>query len=274
MKKILISDFTIQEVPHGGSEWVNQVLIEKFNLDFQYSQNINSFDLNNFYIISNISLMNPELIRQIPNLNYIIIENDYKICPSRHPWRYPDSIIPQSDRINYDLYKNAKAVFVQTTDHLNVYLKNNVEANFINLNCSIWSDSDLEMLENLLKKHKEKNGKYAIYYTNNWIKNTQGNLKYCSENKLPFSIIKETNNRIEFLENLAKCEGIVFYPLARETFCRLVVESKCLGLNVITSKNYGASLENWFEELDGLELLKFLKTKTIENINKIKTYIK
>jgi hypothetical protein len=28
MKKILISDFTINEVPHGGSEWVNQVLIE------------------------------------------------------------------------------------------------------------------------------------------------------------------------------------------------------------------------------------------------------
>ena len=78
MKKILISDFTIKEVPHGGSEWVNQVLIEKFNLDFEYSQNVNTFDLNNFYIISNISLMKPDLVRQIPNLNYIIIENDYK----------------------------------------------------------------------------------------------------------------------------------------------------------------------------------------------------
>ena len=34
MKKILISDFKINELPHGGSEWVNQVLIEKFDLDF------------------------------------------------------------------------------------------------------------------------------------------------------------------------------------------------------------------------------------------------
>ena len=59
MKKILISDFTINEIPHGGSEWVNQVLIEKLNLDFEYSQNIKSFDKNNFYIISNISLMKP-----------------------------------------------------------------------------------------------------------------------------------------------------------------------------------------------------------------------
>jgi len=148
MKKILISDFTIKEVPHGGSEWVNQVLIDKFNLDFQYSNQVTSFDYNNLYIISNISLMNPNLVSQIPNLNYIIIENDYKICPSRHPWRYPDNIIPNEDRINYSLYKNAKAVFVQTTDHMNVYLKNDVVANFINLNSSIWSDNDLELFHN------------------------------------------------------------------------------------------------------------------------------
>lgn len=273
MRNILISDFTIKEVPHGGSEWVNQVLIDKFNLDFEYSQKVTSFDPNNFYIVSNISLMNPNLVRQIPNLNYIIIENDYKICHSRHPWRYPDNIIPKEERINYDLYKNAKAVFVQTTDHMNVYLKNDVSANFINFGSSIWSDNDLKTLLDLFEKNKTKNGKYGVYYTNNWIKNTQGNLKYCSENKLPVSIIKETKNRIEFLENMSKCEGIVFYPLARETFCRLVVEAKCLGLNVLTSKNYGASLEPWFDEMSGIDLINYLKIKTEENIDKIKPYI-
>ena len=55
MRKILISDFTTKEVPHGGSEWVNQVLIEKFGLEFQYSQAVTSFDKENFYVISNIS---------------------------------------------------------------------------------------------------------------------------------------------------------------------------------------------------------------------------
>jgi hypothetical protein len=273
MRKILISDFTIKEVPHGGSEWVNQVLIDNLNLDFEYSNRVSRLDGNNFYIISNISLMNPSLVRQIPNLNYIILENDYKICHSRHPWRYPDNIVPLSDRINYDLYNNAKAVFVQTTDHMNIFLKNDVKANFINLECSIWSDNDIQLLKDLSEKNKIKNGKYGIYYTNNWIKNTQGNLKYCSENKLPFSIIKESNNRVEFLESMSKCEGIVFYPLARETFCRLVVEAKCMNLKVITSKNYGASLEPWFDELSGLNLIDFLNDKTKENINKIKKYI-
>ena len=63
-------------------------------------QGVKLLDLNSFYIISNISLMRPDLVRQISNLNYIIIENDYKICSSRHPWRYPENIIPISDRIN------------------------------------------------------------------------------------------------------------------------------------------------------------------------------
>ena len=56
MRKILISDFTTKEAPHGGSEWVNQVLIDKFNLEFQYSNQVNSFDYDAMYVISNISL--------------------------------------------------------------------------------------------------------------------------------------------------------------------------------------------------------------------------
>ena len=98
-------------------------------------------------------------------------------------------------------------------------------------------------------------------------------MKYCSENKLPVSIIKETKNRIEFLSNLAKCKGLVFYPIARETFCRLVVEAKCMGLEVITSKNYGASLESWFEELSGKDLINYLRNKTNMNLLKISEFL-
>ena len=71
MKNIMVSDFTIKEVPHGGSEWVNQVVIDKYDLDFEYSNRVTSFNPENFYIISNISLMRPNLIPQI--LNVIIL---------------------------------------------------------------------------------------------------------------------------------------------------------------------------------------------------------
>jgi hypothetical protein len=273
MKTILVSDFTIKEVAHGGSEWVNQVLLEKLDIEFQYSREIKQFDPNNFYIISNISQMNESLVRQIPSLNYIIFEHDYKICDSRHPWRYENSIIPVELRRNYDLYENAKAVFVQTTDHMNVYLSNDVKANFVNLETSIWGDSDLDLLSSLLEKHPKKTNQYGIYVTNNWIKNTEGNIKNCLQRRLLPKLINESRDRVEFLEQFAKCKGMVFYPLARETFCRLVVEAKCMGLKVLTSKNYGASLEPWFDKLNGVDLINFLREKTKENLIKIKSYV-
>lgn len=272
MKKVLISDFTTKEVSHGGSEWVNQVLIDKFNLDFEYSSQVTNLDKNIFYIISNISLMRSELVREISSMNYIIIENDYKICNSRHPWVYKDSIVPINERTNYDIYKNAKAVFVQTTDHLNVYKANKVEGNFINLACSIWAETDLNLLKNFLDKKTFKNKKNAIYYTNNWIKNSEGALKYCKDNNLDFELIENQPNREDFLDKLSNCSNLVFLPIARETFCRLVVEAKCMGMDVITTRNYGASLEHWFD-MKGDDLLKFLKIKTAKNLQYIETYI-
>jgi hypothetical protein len=272
MRKIVISDFTTKEVPHGGSEWVNDVLIEKFGLEFQYSQQVTSFDQNAFYIISNISLMNPNLVRQIPKLNYVIMEHDYKICQSRHPWRWPDSIIPVNERINYDLYENAKAVFVQTNDHQRIYKINNVKANFVNLHTSIWGKKDLELLELILKQTLEKNGKCGIYDTTNWIKNTQGNINYCIQNNLEFELIKNQEKREDFLNKLAQFSTLVFFPIARETFCRLVVEAKCLGLEVITTRNYGASLEGYFD-MKGQELIDLLQIQTEENLKKISNFI-
>lgn len=273
MRKILISDFTIKEVPHGGSEWVNQVLIDKFDLEFEYSQGVTSFDKNNFYIISNISLMNPHLVNEILGLNYIIIENDYKICQSRHPWVWQDSIIPQNERINYKLYENAKAVFVQTNDHLSVYRANDVKGNFVNLHSSIWAETDLQLLETLLEKNKTKNGKHGIYHTDNFIKNTAGTVKYCEDNNLEYTLIPNMVEREDFLQMLAECSKLVFLPIARETFCRLVVEAKCLGLEVMTTKNYGASKEGWFDSFAGQELIDFLRNSTESNLNKIKKYI-
>ena len=73
-------------------------------------------------------------------------------------------------------------------------------------------------------------------------------------------MIYNQERREDFISKLAQCSHLVFFPLARETFCRLVVEAKCLGLNVITTKNYGASLEGYFE-MSGQELIDFLSNK-------------
>ena len=74
MANILISDFSYQEMPHGGSEVGNQMLIEHFNLEFIKSRNVKGFSKDDFYVISNISLMDKNLVKQIKDYNYIIFE--------------------------------------------------------------------------------------------------------------------------------------------------------------------------------------------------------
>ena len=148
-----------------------------------------------------------------------------------------------------------------------------MEGNFINLHSSIWSESDLNMLTELLTLNESKNKKQAIYSTNNFIKNTNGNIKYCVEKNIEYELIPNMENRRDFLQKLSECQGLVFYPIARETFCRLVVEAKCLGLEVTTSKNYGASKEEWFDELSGKDMIEFLRKQTENNLTKISEYI-
>jgi hypothetical protein len=53
----------------------------------------------------------------------------------------------------------------------------------------------------------------------------------------------------------------------------LVVEAKCLNLEVITTKNYGASLEGWFDAMSGQDLINFLRSQTEYNMEKISKFI-
>jgi hypothetical protein len=283
MANILISDFSFGQLASNGSAVGEKTLIDEFNLGFIKSNEVKGFNKDDFYIISNISLMNPQLVSQIKNYNYIIFECDYKIVNHRHPWRYPNDLIPLNHRQNYDLYENAKAVFVKSQDHFNVYKKNGVKGNFINMRTNIWSEDDLQLMEKLLDETPFKNGLHCVYNSNNWIKNTQATIKYCQDNKLPYGLIGDSPSREEFLRSMSKYSKFVFFPVARETYCRVVVEAKCLGLDVYTTyvgpssvnrdeNNYGVTLEDYFH-LKGKDMINYLRMGNKINIKKMKKFI-
>ena len=155
---------------------------------------------------------------------------------------------------------------------MNVFRLNEVRGNFINLRTNLWSHSDLDLLKDLHTENTLKNGLHCVYRTDNWIKNTKGSIDYCLRNNLSYGFIENTRHRSDFLSNLARFERLVFIPLARETYCRLVVEAKCLGLGVLTTSNYGAVLEPHFK-LKGVELIEHLRQSSDENIRLINTYL-
>jgi hypothetical protein len=50
------------------------------------------------------------------------------------------------------------------------------------------------------------------------------------------------------------------------------VEAKCMGVDVMTTRNYGASSEGYFEMI-GQELIDLLRMQTEENLMKISKYV-
>jgi hypothetical protein len=265
---VLIDDFPKGE---GGSEYVNNTVCNYFGIKKVESSIIKEFDPKYQYIVSNISLMPHTIVDKLSrHNNYVILEHDYKFISSRHPWMYKDSLVPASEIINLELYKNAKAVFVQSDDHLSVFKKNNILANFVNLKCSIWSDSELDRLLSYYKETKTKNYKACVVMSNNWIKNTQGNIKICEDLKLDFDMINPSHPEV-FLRDIAQYSTLVFFPIARESLCRLLVEARCMGLNTLTSNNSGAATASWYSK-SGRELIDFLRKQSKINLNTMKTY--
>lgn len=269
MKTIILSDFNINDSIAGGSELVDNTISKKLNIDIVKCKDWRPTK-ENFLIISNISTLHQSSIDYIKsNCSYIIVEHDYKIHWTRHPWRFKDCIIPHNERINYDLYKNAKAVFTQTDDHLQVFRDNQVEANFISLESSIWSDEELEKFQSL--QNNKKTHKFAVVDSDNWIKNKQGAEQFCKVNKIDYALIPKLPYN-DFIVKLSEHPVLAFFPIARETCCRLLVEAKCMSMNVVTSNNSGAFKSDWFNYY-GNNLINYLKINSDKNIRLIRQCI-
>mgnify|MGYP003626361828 FL=1 len=265
-----ICDFTLEE-SRGGAEFVDNTVIGYLGAEVvKSSELVPSKD--EFYVLSNTSLMKQENLDFIrDNCKYIILEHDYKIVQSRHPWRYSDNIVPESERINYGLYENAIATFVQSDDHRKVFKDNEVPGVFISLSCSIWSELELNTLEmRLLNRQGQvhRTHEYAVVESDNWIKNTKQAVELCESHKLDYKLIK-ANDYEPFLRGLSQYTTLVFLPLARETLCRLIVEARCLTMNVITNQNSGAWNADWYGKT-GMDLIKYLRTTSRASLNIIK----
>lgn len=265
-RSILLSDFTTDDPIAGGSEFVDRTVAQSLGLEIVRCRDWVP-NTNDKILVSNISTLPQSKLDTLKNrCNYSILEHDYKIHVTRHPWRFKDCLVPINERINYDLYRNANAVFTQTQDHLDVFQLNQVNANFVNLKCSIWSDKELSILN--LAYDYERDTKYAVIDSKNWIKGTEFAVKVCQDNKWDYDLISAPSWE-SFVSLLSGYSSLVFFPVARESCCRVLVEARCLGLNVITSPNSGAFKSDWFS-MRGSKLIEFLKKQSKINLDLIK----
>lgn len=266
---IFVADVFVDQIV-GGGELNNDELIKilrskGFNVTEKKSYEITfSFltaNTKSKFIISNFIFLAPQIKKHIQeNYDYIIYEHDHKYLTTRDPSVFKDYQAPDKEVINYDFYKNAKAVLCQSKLHAQVVRKNLKLDNIISVGGNLWTIETLNFLKKMNKKSKKD--KYSIWMSSNPIKNTEKTIMFCKHNKYDFDLVGNLPYR-EFLSRVTDNKNFVFFPQTLETLCRVAVECRMAGMSVITSNKIGAASEDWFS-LRGDDLIDEMTNKREE----------
>ena len=275
MKIILIADFFVEDGVLGGGELNNDefakiaasqgIEIKKIHSHVVTTNLINE-NIESKFVVANFLRMPEECKNLLTNkADYVIYEHDHKYLTTRNPADFEDFKAPKDKIVNYEFYKNAKAVFGQSKFHCDIIKKNLGFDNIYNLSGNIWSLESLEKIKEF--SAKEKNNVYSIMELNIPHKNTVDALKFYKYKQYPYELI-QSGVYYKFLEKLGSNKYFVFLPKTPETLSRIIVEARMMNVSVITNNLVGASFEPWFE-LKGNELIDIMLSKRNKITNNI-----
>ena len=93
----------------------------------------------------------------------------------------------------------------------------------------------------------EVQDRWAILDSDSWIKGTEDAVKYCEERNMNYVLLKDLSNE-QFLEELAKSKGLVFFPRDMDVGSRITTETKLLGGTPIVNDQVLHATEAWFNK--------------------------
>ena len=282
---IFISDLFYSDGCIGGAERCDDVLIEEL-FNKKYNDNklykftkINSNRLTNelleknknaTFFVSNFMLLAESAKRFLidNNVDYIIIEHDHKYVKSNDPSIYKHNLSNEEGLQNIEFYKNARVVLCQSSTHAEIMYKNLLLDNLVNLSGNLWSDNDIENLQNILNNslpNSEREITWGVLNSNNKNKGVLSTVEYCNRNNIEYQHIGDSSYS-KFLQQISNCKGIIFFPKWVESFNRFCVEARVLDCKLRINKKIGASSDGWLD-LKGQELLEKIKNEKIRILN-------
>jgi len=264
-KIIYISDYFVEHVL-GGAEINDSVLltevleanierVQSHMVDLKFLKN----NINNLFIISNFIYLSKDCKEYIQaNCKYIIYEHDHKYLISRNPGLFENFKAPSDEIVHLGFYTNALKVIAQSAFHKEIIEKNLNIKNVFSLGGNLWSKQSLELLEKL--SQKPKNNTCSIMNSNIAHKNTRDAIKFCKLKNIPYVLIQSASYE-EFLSLLSQNNQFAFFPKTPETFSRVTIEARMLGVKVFTNKLVGATYEPWFQSVKGHDLINLMHSK-------------
>tara|TARA_R110000824_G_scaffold386761_1_gene581779 strand:+ start:181 stop:1035 length:855 start_codon:yes stop_codon:yes gene_type:complete len=253
----------------GGAELTSDAIIQKcpFQVKTFYSHELTQEEIeknkNSFWIFGNTAQLPHRLfLYAAKNLNYSIIEYDYKFCKYRsiekHTFfeKFCDCEKQLVGKRTAIFYYNAKHIFWMAQKQRDIYLdKFKILKKCKNIVLSSVFDEDtLQKIKDL--DVSSKNNKWAIVGSQSWVKGTDKAIKYAKENNLEYEIIFNKPYD-EALDILSRSKGLMFFPPGADTCPRITIEAKLLNCKLILNDNVQHKDESWFN-LDKKKMIEYL----------------
>jgi len=258
---VFVSDMFVENFV-GGAELTSEALIESspFKVHKINSKNVSMETLESgyqkYWIFGNFSALDNKLIPTIvANVNYSILEYDYKFCKYRSVEKHLEIEQKECDcheqvygKLMSAFFYGAKSLWFMSERQQSIYFSRfpflNERENWVL--SSVFSEQFFVALKLLKEKQDNENRKgWLVVGSTSWIKGTNAGIEWCEKNEKDYKIIHGWPYE-KVLEEMNQAEGLVYLPLGGDTCPRIVIEAKLLGCKLELNDNVQHKDEEWF----------------------------
>jgi glycosyltransferase involved in cell wall biosynthesis len=270
---IFVADLFLESYA-GGAEMTSQAIIDAspFAIEALPSKDVTVELLeqgkDKYWIFGNFAAMDSNLIPTIvANMNYSILEYDYKYCKYRSPEKHQFSEMQpcscheeMSGKMVSAFYFGAKSLWWMSEGQQDLYEKlfpflQEKESTVLS---SVFDDDFFAQLKILRKKyeHAERKG-WIVLGSNSWIKGAQEAEGWCKDNEKEYEVLWGLPYS-DVLDKLANAKGFVYLPQGMDTCPRMVIEAKLLGCELHLNDYVQHKNELWFDTDDDFDTEAYL----------------
>jgi glycosyltransferase involved in cell wall biosynthesis len=270
---VFVADLFVEDYV-GGAELTTEALIESSPLNV-FKVRCKDLTLETLetghqkhWVFGNFSSLPHELIPTIvANLEYSILEYDYKFCKYRSIEKHLSIEQKECDcpeqmhgKLVSAFMYGAKSLWWMSEIQEALYTERFPflqEKESVVLS-SVFNDTFFVALKMLKEKYADqpRNG-WIVLGSTSWIKGAQQAEQWCKDNEKNYEVLWEVPYE-EVLEKLACAEGFVYLPQGGDTCPRMVIEAKLLGCKLHINDDVQHAKEIWFDTEDPFDTEAYL----------------
>jgi len=254
------AELTTEAILNSSSMPIGRILSHDLTVDI-----LKQF-AHRFWIFGNIANLSEDVILYCAkNINYSVIEYDYKFCKFRSIEKHVSiehecgCENTRHGKIMSIFFAHAKNVWFMSHKQRQTYINKFpfLDNGRTKVLSSLFNNKVLNYFENL--EEKERDDVWLIQDSQSWIKGTSDAIEYAKKNDLNYELIKNMSHQ-QVLEKMSRSKGLIFLPRGGDTCPRLVIEAKLSGCELILNDFVQHKDEEWFAGSKE-ETLRYLHTR-------------